>query len=133
MRNSLYLLLMVLIFSCSEKKPVYYEQASNNLYGDDNTTTVTEEELTVVGKILQGEHRVRNLKETNDYLYFQWESNNKQWITSKVPLTKVRYQHSDVNESKVRFKWVGDCCMDDIEKIMEKRVVYILLITNENE
>jgi hypothetical protein len=44
-----------------ENKPVYYEPASNNLYGDDNTTTVTEEKLTVVGKILQGEHRVRNL------------------------------------------------------------------------
>ena len=130
--NSVLLIISLLILlSCGEDKTVYYVASNTSPNGETTSSVIESESLSYVGSVLDGEHKVRNIKEVGDQLFFQWKNNEQQWVTSKLPLTKIRYQHHDKSEPTIKFKWRPSYSSESLEDIMEKRVIYLLILTNE--
>lgn len=132
--NSILLIVSLLILlSCGEDKTVYYVTSNTSPNSETTSSVMVTDTLSYVGNILNGEHQVRNIKEVGDQLFFQWRNDEKQWLTSKLPLTKIRYQYHDKSEPRIRFKWKPNHSNETLDEIMEKRVIYLLILTNDEQ
>jgi len=112
--------LFTTLFSCNSDTPVYY-----------NDLLKPSEPMSIVGENLAGEHRVRDVIRGNEMISFMWENNQKEWITSTLPINKVRYRYENNIEPTIKFKWKSGSPDNDINVIMEHYVIYAVITTNE--
>lgn len=122
MRRFILIIVGLFLYSCSNDEPVYYNQ---------NGTTQQTEQHSVIGQILNGEHRIKDITEKDGVLTFMWETNDKEWVHTQLPITKVRYKYENVTYPYVKFKWESGYSTTSIDEIMNNYVIYAVIVTNE--
>ena len=124
MRNLLWFIIGVVLYSCSSNEPVYDQHLRNSEVAESNSPA---------GQILKGDHRVKDIQEKGDMLTFMWETNNKEWVHSKLPINKVRYKYENTYTPYIKYKWRTGYEYTGINEVMENYVIYAVIVSNNPE
>jgi len=105
------------------------------------------EELSETGKILNGSHKLCNLRTVkadtvqsgkhyfafkDDKITFCWTLNDKSVTITTLNMNMVRFSYNDTDEPTIKFRWVPSK-HTDIEDIFREKLEYVIITCNEND
>lgn len=118
-KNKIVIVLSMMIFlvlSCTpNKKPI--EQPEPPI-------EVVEPEP-YIGNIEIGTHNVKDIKEVDDLVWFQWEKNENEWIYSRLQKRHVTFVYGDTDTPTIEFR-------RNVGETMSENLILAIIITNQN-
>lgn len=133
----------VLITSCASEDNSTMGKSSNTTSSEEVSEKKNNEDDTKACIVLKGEHKLfkngdgkylRITKESDRvWCYFLWETNDNGMIASnKLYYSEIRFKLDEtVTEPYVKFRWNRSNSYQSTQTIMDKKVIYALIVTND--